>query len=520
VRVLAEIWCDVLGVPAATAADSFFELGGHSLLAATLVERMSTELCDGIGIRDLFGHPVLGELAAVIDERRGTAAAVAARSQGPGPAAATGTSFPASRFQEGIWLAERLDPTHARYHVPLLWHVEGDVTPDRLRQALALLVARHEILRTRFVDRDGALFQEVTEAWAPEVGQGDLSGLSESDREHWLGRWSDTAVGGLDPSHGQLLRAGLFGIGGGRQVLSLCAHHLVLDGESVPLLVRELESCYGAPLAASQASRHQYRDLVAAQGAGRSEADLEYWRDRLAGAPVSLGLPEITPPGPHGSAVLPVKAATAAALAPVRLAHKVSTFMIEATAVAAALHQWTGREDLTFGTPVSQRGTTGLDVIGPCLNTLVVRSHCGERTTVAELLAAVREEIIGAFERQRAPFEDVVRQLRPPRSAGATPYVDVMVNNVSLAGWRGRLGSARLTPVDFIAVGSEVSKFPLCFTFAEAPGAVQGTLSFRGDRITPPEAESIAERTAEVLGRFAELLDTPVRDIAPQRRGT
>jgi non-ribosomal peptide synthetase component F len=149
------------------------------------------------------------------------------------------------------------------------------------------------------------------------------------------------------------------------------------------------------------------------------------------------------------------------------------------------------------------------EVIGPKMNTLVLRSRCDDRTTLAELLGAVREEIIGAFEHQDTPFEEVVRRLRPARSPGRTPYVDVLVNNVGVAQWSGRLGTARLTPVDFVAAGTEVSKFAVTVTFAERPGTISGTLSYRGDLVDADDAARVAGYIAEVIDRFTEWLDVP-----------
>ncbi|MFF9478426.1 condensation domain-containing protein [Streptomyces sp. NPDC014733] len=516
---LAEIWQQVLGAPVTSVEDSFFEMGGHSLLATTLLTRISRRFGVELSLRELFSHPGFSELVRAIDARRTPAPADDRARPRPADAPAArptpGEAFPASGFQESIWFAQRLDPVHATYHVPLSWEVTGDLDPAALHRALALLISRHEILRTRFVDRDGRLYQDVTEAWTPDVEHVDLTRCGAAEREARLRRWAADTAHDLVPRSGRLLRAALFTVAPHRHVLAICVHHLVLDGESVPLFVRELERCYAAaaPEAAlPPAPPHQYRDLVAAERNGSpAPAGLAYWQDRLADAPSSLDLGAPPVPEPPGNLGLRLAPGLAGRLLPVQRAEKTSAFIIQATAVAAALHRWTGREDLTFGIPVASRGEAGFqDVIGPCLNTLVLRSRCTRETSLAALLRAVREDALAAFEHRAAPFDDVVRALAPARSRGHTPYVDVLLNSVSLTRWSGTLGAAELTPVDFVAARTETSKFPLTITFAENGATLRGSLAYRGDRISGVSAGELADEISAVLHEFGALLPQPV----------
>ncbi|MFE7117989.1 condensation domain-containing protein [Streptomyces sp. NPDC057654] len=509
---LAMIWQSVLGVPVVSAEDSFFELGGHSLLATTLLTRVGRRFGVDLSIRDLFTHPGFGELVGVI-ERAAADAPPAPADAAPARPEPEG-AFPASGFQESIWLAQRLDPVHATYHVPLSWEVDGELDPAALCDALAAVIARHEILRTRFLDRDGRLFQEVTPPWTPDIERADLTGLTGPEREARLGEWADEAASALVPEDGRLLRAALFTVGPRRHVLSLCVHHLVLDGESVPILVRELERCYEPVDAEAVPSepRQQYRDLVAAEARKSAVADdVAYWCRQLKGAPSSLGLNAPATAQPLGNLGLALGPDVAREVLPVQRAEKVSAFMIQATAVAAALHRWTGLTDLTFGIPVAHRGPSEFqDVIGPCLNTLVLRSRCTAGMTLADLLRVLREETIDAFEHRAASFEDVVRGLAPRRSPGHTPYADVLLNSVSLSNWSGWLGDARMSPVDFVARRTETSKFPVTITFAERDAALRGSLAYRGDRVGAEAAGRLAEELSVILNNFRVLLPESV----------
>ncbi|MDH6117669.1 non-ribosomal peptide synthetase component F [Kitasatospora sp. GAS204A] len=517
------IWTEVLRVPDLLPEDSFFELGGHSLIAATLLARINERLGVALTVRELFGHPRLVDIAELVDRQRTAPAAVPA-TPSQVQDAEWGEVFPAAGFQEGIWLAERLDPSHARYHIPLSWRVHGELDPARLRAALALLVARHEILRTRFVDHDGRLFQEVGPAWEPELAQAALTAAAAADPHRWLRGWSDTAAEGFAPADGRLLAAGLFTLPSGEQLLALCVHHLVLDGESVPLLLSELARCHqqagGDPAELPQLPQpRQYRELVHAQqvGAGqvRATADLGYWSARLAGAPSTLGPATIAGLAP-GSTALPLAADLTRRLRPVQQRWQASQFMVTAAALAAALHRWSGEADLTFGVPVANRAGGAFDeVLGPSLNTVVLRSRCTPGTTLADLLRATRESVIEAFEHQSAPFDEVVRTLRPPRTSGRTPYVDCMLNSVSTTRWAGTLGAARLASLDHDLPDEATNKFGLTVTFTAREDALHGTLAYRGGFLDAGAAGKLAGDLADLLNRFQELSDLPVLALDP-----
>ncbi|MGC0313655.1 condensation domain-containing protein [Kitasatospora acidiphila] len=526
---LAEVsaaWTEVLRVPDLLPEDSFFELGGHSLIAATLLARINDRLGVELTVRDLFDHPRLGALAAVVDQQRAAASAASLKrsdadgTDDAGDAAAAAddhdhdhdhasqdsTTLPASRFQEGIWLAERLDPTHARYHIPLSWRVRGELEPARLRTALARLTARHEILRTRFTDQDGRLVQEIGAPWEPELT------VVNADHPDRLTDWFEEAATDFSPAAGRLLAAGLFTLPDGERILALCVHHLVLDGESVPLLLTELDRCYRQDLLSPTS---QYRELLHAQqsdaGRERAAADLAYWSTALTGAPSTLGplspKPDpLVPATPSGSVALPLATDLTQRLKPVQEAAQASQFIVLATALAAALHRWSGQADLTFGVPVADRaGGDYSAVLGPCLNTVVLRSHCTPDTTLGDLLHATREQVIDAFEHRSAPFDELVRRLRPARTAGRTPYLDCLLNSVGTTAWSTTLGEAELTSLDHELREEAANKFGLTVTFSRHADALLGTLAYRSGFLHTDAAAELATDLAGLLNHFHDL---------------
>jgi non-ribosomal peptide synthetase component F len=498
---VAAVWSEVLQIPALAASDSFFELGGHSLLATSLLDRVSARFGVPLSLPDLFDHPRLGDFAAVVAGRAN------ARAGPPAAGPTTGRAVPASSFQQGIWLAERIDPTRGGYPVALSWQVSGTLDPAALRSALARLVERQELLRTRLVDIDGKLHLEPAAPWVPRLDVVDLRDMSSIDQEERLREWSGTAVGRLSLADGRLLAAGLHTLAAGRQVLTLCSHHVVLDGGSVPVLLRELRRCYAS---AADPPPPGYRDLLAARQHGSTA--LEHWHQHLAGAPVSLGLPVPADVEPDGRVEVALAASIGTRLALVRARHQVSLFMVAATAVATVLHRRSGLADLTFGVPVSDRGGAAFaDVVGPAMNTVVLRSRCARDTTVGQLLLALRGEIVTAFRHVQVPFEDVVARLRPARSPGRTPYVELLLNSLDQSGWAIELGAARLLPLSLADQVGVDSKVAVTITLITSGDDLRMVLTHRGDQLGHDDAEQLAAQLALLLNGFADQLDHPVR---------
>ncbi|WP_078899302.1 MULTISPECIES: condensation domain-containing protein [Streptomyces] len=500
-RRMAEVWQQVLKKDEIKPDDSFFTLGGQSLMAGALVTAAGERFGVRIPLRTLFEHSRLGDFTEHV---LGLAAPTA-----PIPdAVATDVPLAMTAFQQRIWLAELIDPS-VRNHVPLAWRVEGRLDPGRLRVALGRLVAEHEILRTRFVDDDDALSVRLGQPWVPPLELLDLRNAPDGMMD-----WLDAALRlPFDLESGQLLRAALGDLGDGRQVLLLCLHHLVIDGESIPVLLAELDRHYTA----SDRPRPvvQYREFAAYQREQRdSEAwntDLEYWASALEGAPADTPLPAPKQPEPNGAFRIPLPEGLLDSLGAVQSEHGVSWFMVAATALAVTLHRWTGLDDVTFGSPTANRNEPRFaELLGPCLNTAVLRSRVTADSTVLDALLRMRGEALGALEHQTVQFDDVITRLSPVRRFGHTPYVNVTLNMNLLDAHAAVLGGTRLTPVLDDSLRSENAKFGLTVTMAQRDGDLIGLVAHRGEQLGGEHARELAGELAALLARFPEALSEPV----------
>ncbi|MEU2437500.1 amino acid adenylation domain-containing protein [Streptomyces rubradiris] len=435
---------------------------------------------------------------------------------------------PASAFQQRIWLAERMDAA-ATYNVPLAWRVTGPpLDAGTLRRALALLVARFEILRTRFEERDGTLWQRIGAPWSPRVDRVDLRGEdAPRDALHaWLRRAADAPS---DPASGRLLTAALLETGGpDGQVLFVRLHHLVWDGESAGIFLRELADCYAEasgggpapghrplpPVAGARDGRAQYRDFVAAQDggdSGRRAAELAYWTDHLAGAPAYL---DLSPSGPdpdgNGTVTVPLPADLAARLRRVQQDQVCTLYQLAATALAAVLHRWTGRDDVVFGAPLARRDDPRFaGLIGPCLNTVVLRSRPAADATLRDLLVGLRDEVLDAYQHGGVPFEKVVERLNPPRRPGHTPYADVTLSLETAPAEPPSLGGATLVRLPLSAEDADYrAKFGLTVVLTLSGDSLEAAFSYRGDHAHRADVTQLATLYGRLLARLPESLDS------------
>ncbi|MFB8173869.1 condensation domain-containing protein [Kitasatospora purpeofusca] len=528
-RRMAAVWEQVLKKGGIGPQDSFFTLGGQSVMAGTLVRAAGERFGVRIPIRTLFEYSRLGEFT---DHVVGLALPAAPTTAPPPDAVSTGTVPPdvpleMTAFQRRIWLAEQIDPS-VRNHVPLAWSVAGRLDPDRLRVALGRLVAEHEILRTRFVDEDGGWSVRLREPWLPPLELLDLGeapddtsdGIADDTTDDTTAipdgvtEWLEAALRlPFDLESGQLLRAALGEFADGRQLLLLCVHHMVIDGESIPVLLAELDRCCATPDRPRQVV--QYREFAAHQREQRDSAswhtDLAYWESALEGASADTPLPAPERPEPNGAFRLPLPAGLLDSLRAVQSEHGVSWFMVAATALAVSLHRWTGLDDVTFGSPTANRNHPRFaGLFGPSLNTVVLRSGVTADSTVLDVLLRMRGEALGALEHQAFEFDDVLNHVKPTRRFGHTPYVNVTLNMNLLDDHVAVLDGARLTPLLIDELRSDYAKFGLTVTMVQLEGRLIGLVSHRGDQLGAEGARDLADRLAGLLARFPEALDEPV----------
>ena len=437
---VAAAFKDVLGVADVAREDDFFALGGHSLLATRLVARLGREAAREIPLRAVFEAPTVAELAVRV-------AALAPAREPIRPAVRDG-ALALSFAQERLWFLDRLDPGSSAYNLAWALRLEGDLRVDLLDGAFRDLVARHEILRTTFVSADGPPAQIVAREGDVGVEVRDLSSVEVGARDEAVRCTArEEASRSFDLAAGPLLRAIVLRLAERESVLLFSMHHVVSDGWSERVLVKELSELYAARLE-RRAPRLaplpiQYADYAAWQRrwleGGELDRQLAFWRDRLAGAPAALELPTDRPRPPVQSfrgakAARIVAPALLAELRGLARAEGVTLFTVIAALVALLLGRLAGQTDVVIGIPHANRDreeTQGL--IGFFVNTLLLRLDVSGDPTVRELIARAKEASLAAFSHQDAPFEKVVEALAPARDPSRNPLFQALFNMAEFA---------------------------------------------------------------------------------------
>ncbi|HEU0076267.1 MAG TPA: AMP-binding protein, partial [Longimicrobiaceae bacterium] len=521
-EVLAGLYADVLGAERVDAHADFFDLGGHSLLATRVVARAREAFGVDVELAQLFEAPSVAALAARVDALLREGAGMQAPPIVPVP---RDGELPLSFAQQRLWFIDQLQPGSAAYNIPAALRIRGPLDAAALERALAELVRRHEALRTTFASTGGRAVQVVHPAGGFTLPRLDLGGRPEAEREAELRRLADAdEATPFDLSAGPLLRALLVRLADEEHALLVNMHHIVSDGWSVDVMVREVAALYNAfceerpsPLPELPV---QYADYAAWQRAWLTgetlERQLGWWRERLAGAPPVLELPTDRPrprlAGAGGSKVpLHVPVETADALRALSRREGATLYMTLMAGWQALLGRHAGQTDVVVGMPVAGRNRAEVEgLIGFFVNTLVIRTDLADRPDARALVRRVRATTLGAHQHQDVPFERLVEELGVERSLDHTPLFQVVFNLRNPEGGGARLAGAELEGIE---TSGGTAKFDLTLTVADDGRELGGSLGFRTDLFDAATMERMLEHFVLLLRGMAESPDAPLATL-------
>ncbi|HJU38103.1 MAG TPA: amino acid adenylation domain-containing protein, partial [Tahibacter sp.] len=476
-----------------------------------LASRLRDALGVEVALRDLFAQPTLAGFAQfVAHAARSTLSAIRAGS--------AGTPAVLSFSQQRLWFLDQLDRNASvAYHMPAGLHLRGQLDRAALRRTLDALVARHDGLRTRFVSIDGEPMQAIDAACGFALVEHDLSALDVPDRDAEVARIARAeAIAPFDLATGPLIRGRLLRLADDEHVLLVTQHHIVSDGWSIAVLVRELGALYAAfregrpdPLPTLAI---RYADYAAWQREWLQgdvlQTQVDFWRDHLAGAPALLELPADRPRPvvqsyQGGRVSVALDAARTAGLRALAHRHGATPFMVLLAAWSALLSRVSGQTDLVVGTPVANRQRAEVEpLIGLFVNTLALRVQLHDDPSVAALLAQVKATMLAAQAHQDLPFEQVVEAIKPARSLGHSPIFQVMLSLDNTPNDALALPGLTLTPMP---TPRDTTQFDLSLSLTDAGDTIAGYLEYASDLF---DADTI-ERHAD---HFFSLLDGLLAD--------
>ena len=509
-KLIAQLTADLLSLARVGMEDNFFALGGHSLLATQLVSRVRVELKVELPLASVFSAPTLGALAGEVDRLQKKPQPVRTN-LAPIQALARQGEFPLSSAQERLWFFDQLLPGNPSYNIVEAMRLRGPLEAAALEAAFGEMVRRHETLRTTFKLSGEAPVQVVAAsqpvAWCVE----EWPGLPEKARSEAVQRRSvEEGLHPFDLAKGPLLRVLLLKLGGDDHALIWTVHHIVSDGWSHGVFLREMTSLYEACVAGSPSPLVpmviQYADYAQWQrqwlGSEDFQRQLSFWNEQLGDGVPALELPTDRPRpamqtfrGAAHAFTIPRKLTDA--LKALSAREGATLFMTTLAVFQTMLSRYSGQDDIVVGTPVANRQRAELEgLIGFMANTLVLRSNLSGDPMFRAALQRVRTTALRAFEHQDLPFEKLVEALNPERDLSHQPLFQVMFVLQNAPAGALRLGNLTL---EAVPVDTGMAMFDLTLCLEESGGELQAILEYNADLFDGSTMSRLAEHYLNLL---------------------
>ncbi len=432
--------------------------------------------------------------------------------------------FPASFAQRRLWFLDQLTPSDATYSVPGAVEIKGPINVDALEKGLQEIVRRHESLRTRFDANQGEPQQVVDSEATLALQFLDLQSIPEQERQAKADEISrDEAKKPFDLRRGPLLRVTLMRLAEQHHQLVLTMHHIISDGWSVGVLVRELAALYNAFTQGKPSPLPelpiQYVDYTAWQQehlSGESlQFHLDYWKRQLDGVQTEL---DLVTDRPHRQAssnrgaryYFDLEASLTRALRQFGQEQGATLFMVLLAGFQALLFRHTGQREILIGSPIAGRTRTETQsLIGFFVNTMVMKARFTDGVTFRQLLKEARETTLDAYAHQDLPFEKLVEELSPQRNLGRTPFFQTMYSHQNEFMLDLQLGSANLHLTD---VDSDTAKFELTFAVTESRDVVKASFEYSSELFDQATIIRFADRFTFLIRRLMAEPDRPIAE--------
>ncbi|MGF1488110.1 MAG: amino acid adenylation domain-containing protein, partial [Prochloraceae cyanobacterium] len=509
-EIIANVFSSVLNVDLVGIEDNFFELGGHSLLATQVISRLRQSFNIDVPLRAIFESPTVAKLERLINP------ADVSQIEEIEIIERDGEDLPLSFAQERLWILDRLVGKSSTYNIPVAVSICGSLDIFALDKAFSEIIRRHEVLRTRFRSIDGIPVQAISPPNNFKISTIEV--LEEEVQSHILQQTQTP----FDLSEDNLVRSSLLCLGDREYILVIVMHHIVADGWSLGVFIRELCQLYrdfsqGKPSTLPPLPI-QYFDYAVWQrqwlDSTRLSVQIDYWQEKLANVPSQLKLPiDRTRPdimtfnGSRESLDLDLEIVKE--LKNLSLESGTTLYMTMLAALKVLLSYYSEQEDIVVGSPIANRNRSEIEpLIGFFVNVLVLRSHLGGNPSFLDVLERVKTTCLEAYNHQDLPFEQLISQLGLERDLSLPPLVQVIFTFHNMP--EVSLGNGDLN-VSLIEIPSKKAKTDLSFIVLEEKDKLTLNLEYNTDLF---ERETIRK----ILVNFKKLLKTIVKN--PQQNLT
>jgi amino acid adenylation domain-containing protein len=429
--------------------------------------------------------------------------------------------FPLSFAQQRLWFIHQLDPSSPAYNIPYIVRLRGNFDHQAVQHALDEVVRRHEVLRTKFLLRDGIPLQQPAPDFTIKVEVSTLKGRDWEEQEAEARILAQIlAARPFDLERGPLLRLNILVLHRNEYVLVLTMHHIVSDGWSAGIMMQEFSHFYTAFVNGKPSPLPdlpiQYADFALWQRewlrGGILETQLAYWRKQLAALPV-LDLPTDHPRpavNSYRGAGIPfhIPISIVSRLMALNQSEKTTLFMALITAFAVLLSRFSGQKDLAIGSPIAHRNRKEAEgLIGFFVNTLVMRQDLHGNPTFKEMLNRVRQTAFEAYQNQDVPFEKIVEELQPEREANSIPLFQVTLSLQNTGQLSIQIPCLTVEPFD---VPVQTNMFDISLMLHEEPAGLNATLIYSSDLFDADTMARFSRHFEVVLERMSLAPETTI----------
>lgn len=510
-KKLVEIWAGVLGIPAESIGvdDDFFDLGGHSLRATILAAHIHKELEVKLPLAQVFANPTVRQLAVAVK-------GLAPQRFVTIPQVEKKEYYPLSSAQHRLYFMQRMEPTNNSFNMKNIFVIEGPLDPERLQEACEGLIDRHHSLRTAFVIKDKAPVQRVLDHCPFQVDR--FTGA-----EHEVGGIVERYIGPFDLAAPPLLRVGLVEVAAGRFVLMVVIHHIVSDGVSNDILIKDFWKCYHRePL---PPLRIQYTDYAAWQETAEARDILErqesFWLDEFATSAPVLPLPlDYSRPDKRSfdgaSLEFAIDSPLASSLLDMARQEGVTLYMLLLAILNVLLSKWTGVSDIVVGTGVAGRPHADTqNIIGMFVNVLPIRNEPSGDKTFRSFLREVKHKTLDVFDNQDYPFDRLVDKVGGQKDLSRNPIYDVVfqLQNAGAphVGTGGpNTGGLTFRPFDF---ENDSATFDLLFEVRESTAGLEARIEYGTLLFQPKTIEAVFGYFVRIASAVVAAPETVIRKI-------
>ncbi|MGG6312507.1 amino acid adenylation domain-containing protein, partial [Paenibacillus macerans] len=501
---LAKIWQETLAVHRISVNDNFFELGGHSLKAMELLARIHREMRVELPLKALFQAPTIAGVAQAFEG--------AGRREYPAiPAAEPREAYPVSSAQKRLYVLHQLEGAEMSYNMPSVLRLKGRVQLERFEAALRELVRRHEALRTSFVMEDGELVQCIHEEASIEPD------YFEAD-EREAARIIAAFIAPFDLERAPLFRTALIKLADDDYIWLADMHHIISDGMSVGVLIEEMTALYAGhslpPL------RIQYKDYAVWQQSFRKSEPYRrqevYWLEQFAGELPVLELPtDYARPAVQGFAgdrlAFTVDGELAEGLRKLAQDAGATLYMVLLASFGGWLAKLSGQDDIVVGSPIAGRPHADLArIMGMFVNTLAIHSFPQGEKSFVDYLGEVKQTLLGAYDSQDYPLEELVAKVQKERDMSRNPLFDAVfaMQNADLRQLAMEGVELEAYPYDH-----KTAKFDLTLTAAEDGKAIRFEMEYNTSLFKAGTIRRWSGLFQTLLRRIAEHPDARLADV-------